>query len=36
MKYFVDKSPEEKEKATNFIGRINMIKDWLSEDKPEK
>lgn len=36
MKYFVDKSPEEKEKATNFIGRINTIKDWLSEERSDK
>lgn len=36
FEYFVDKSPEEKEKATKFIGRINTIKDWLSEDKSEK
>lgn len=36
FKYFVDKSPEEKEKATSFISRINAIKDWLSEGKSEK
>lgn len=36
FEYFVDKSPEEKEKATSFISRINAIKDWLGQDKPEK
>ena len=31
FEYYVDKSPEEKEKASNFVGRINAVKDCLEQ-----
>ena len=36
FEYFVDKSPEEKERAAKFTSRINAIKDWLNEGNAEK
>lgn len=35
FEYFVDKSPEEKTKASKFVDRLNTVKDWLGQDKPE-
>ena len=36
FEHFIDKSPKEKEKATDFINRINAIKACLGQKKPDK